>query len=72
MLRIKMITGLSVLALTVAPAFAASTKHATHSMKSSAPHPDQSADMLNAQQLASIRGTAPAAAPAPAPSTMKK
>lgn len=71
MLRIKIITGLSVLALSVAPAFAETTKaHTHHSMAKSAPHPDQSADQLNAQQLASIRGTAPAAAPAPAP--MKK
>jgi hypothetical protein len=66
-LRIKIIAGLSVLALSAAPAFAASTKHMMHSTKASAPHPDQSADMLNAQQLAQIRGGSSAPAPAMAP-----
>ncbi len=81
------IFGLAALALAAGPAFAQATpgatqprhvthpapEHKMHAAKAATgtPHPDQSADQLNAKELASIQSGAPAAPPAPAPAPAK-
>jgi len=87
MSRYKLLVGLSVLAFTAAPAFAATApaqgtvqpRHVTHPApahkmpKMTAVHPDMSADQLNAKELASIQhGVAATPAPMPAPAPAKK
>lgn len=85
MSRYKFLVGLSVLAFTAAPAFAATAlaqgtvqpRHVTHPApahkmpKQTAVHPDMSADQLNAKELASIQHGV-AAMPAPMPAPAKK
>ena len=83
MSRHTLIAGLSVLALTAGPAFAQTApaqgtvqpRHVTHPAPAhrmpvaKAMHPDQSADDLNAKELASIQHSSPAPGtmpPAPA------
>jgi len=79
MSRYTLIVGLSALAFTAGPAFAQTTpapgtvqpRHVTHPApahkmpKMTAVHPDQSADDLNAKELASIQHGSPAQAPMP-------
>lgn len=80
MSRSKLIVGLSALAFAAGPAFAQTTtpapgtvqpRHITHPApahkmpKMTAVHPDQSADDLNAKELASIQHGSPAQAPMP-------
>ncbi|MGA8197226.1 MAG: hypothetical protein WB902_28135 [Acetobacteraceae bacterium] len=84
MSRNKLIASLSALAFTAAPAFAQTApaqgtvqpRHVTHPAPAhkmpdmTGVHPDQSADQLNAKELASLQHGSPAAAPAPAPTKM--
>ncbi|MGC1408507.1 MAG: hypothetical protein WA864_06135 [Acetobacteraceae bacterium] len=79
---IKLIVGLSALALAAGPAFAQNApaqgtvqpRHVTHPAPAhkmpamSAAHPDHSADDLNAKELASIQHGSPAPSPMPMPS----
>jgi hypothetical protein len=79
MSRYKLIVGVSALAFTAGPAFAQSApaqgtvqpRHVTHPAPahkmpvSATVHPDQSADQLNAKELASIQHGSPAPAPTP-------
>jgi hypothetical protein len=77
MSRYSFAVGVSLLALAAGPAFAQGTVkplHVTHPApahrmpKMAAMHPDQSADQLNAKELASIQHGMPAATPPmPAP-----
>jgi hypothetical protein len=82
MSRNKLIVGLSVLACTATPAFAQTApaqgtvqpRHVTHPAPAhkmpdmTGVHPDQSADQLNAKELASLQHGSPAA-PMPAAPT---
>ena len=79
----KLIICLSALALTAGPAFAQTApaqgtvqpRHVTHPAPAhkmppmTAVHPDQSADQLNAKELASLMHGSPAPTPAPAAPT---
>jgi hypothetical protein len=76
MSRSTFAVGLSLLAFAAGPALAQGTVkplHVTHPApahkmpKMAAVHPDQSADQLNAKELASIQHGMPAAMPMPAP-----
>ena len=76
MYRGKLIAGLCVMAFTAAPAFAqqgtVQPRHVTHPAPAhkmparTSMHPDQSAEDLNAKELASIQHGSPAPTPAPA------
>jgi hypothetical protein len=81
MSRNKLIVGLSALAFTAGPALAQTApdqgtvqpRHVTHPAPAhkmpdmTGVHPDQSADQLNAKELASLQHGSPAQTPPPAP-----